>query len=90
MTSLLVILQEFECTSTNDTLNSMMDESKLSAKLGRVLRKGEYKIKIYELELNPTNAGEVNISSEVLYWVLDLWMSFSGIDRVLSFQHSFN
>ena len=36
-----------------------MDESKMSAKLGRVLRKGEYKVKIHELELNPANASEV-------------------------------
>ena len=45
-----------------------MDESKMSAKLGRVLRKGEYKVKIHELELNPANASEVG--DKVVYVVV--------------------
>jgi len=36
----------------NDTMSNMTDDAKLTAKLGRVLRKGEYKIKLFELRLN--------------------------------------
>ena len=46
-----------------------MDESKMSAKLGRVLRKGEYKVKIHELELNPANASEVG---DIFVYVVEL------------------
>ena len=48
----LYTTQEIECTGTSDTLNLLSDDSKMSVKLGRVLRKGEYKVKIFELELN--------------------------------------
>ena len=47
----------------------MMDESKMSAKLGRVLRKGEYKVKIHELELNPANASEVRDRVVYVVWL---------------------
>ncbi|GFY64316.1 ubiquitin carboxyl-terminal hydrolase 47 [Trichonephila inaurata madagascariensis] len=44
--------QEFECTRLSDNLMSYGDDSRLTIKLGRALRKGEYKVKIYQLCVN--------------------------------------
>ena len=52
------LFQEIECTTTTDSLNLLSDDSRMTVKLGRVLRKGEYKVKIFELELN-ANKDEV-------------------------------
>ncbi|XP_014675692.1 PREDICTED: ubiquitin carboxyl-terminal hydrolase 47-like [Priapulus caudatus] len=41
--------QEFECSRYQETLVSYSDDSKLSIKLGRALKKGEYKVKVYQL-----------------------------------------
>ncbi|KFM79478.1 Ubiquitin carboxyl-terminal hydrolase 47, partial [Stegodyphus mimosarum] len=44
--------QEFEYTRLTDNLMSYGDDSRLTVKLGRALRKGEYKVKIYQLCVN--------------------------------------
>lgn len=44
--------QEIECTRLSDNLMSYGDDSRLTVKLGRALRKGEYKVKIYQLCVN--------------------------------------
>lgn len=41
--------QEFECTRLNENLMSFTEDTRLTVKLGRALRKGEYKVKIYQL-----------------------------------------
>ncbi|XP_054709133.1 ubiquitin carboxyl-terminal hydrolase 47-like [Uloborus diversus] len=44
--------QEFECVKLFENLMSYGDDSRLTVKLGRALRKGEYKVKIYRLCVN--------------------------------------
>ncbi|KAG8197922.1 hypothetical protein JTE90_020300 [Oedothorax gibbosus] len=44
--------QEFECTRLSDNLMSYGEDSRLTIKLGRALRKGEYKVRIYRLSIN--------------------------------------
>ncbi|XP_042908811.1 ubiquitin carboxyl-terminal hydrolase 47 isoform X2 [Parasteatoda tepidariorum] len=46
--------QEYELTRLSDDLMTFGEDSKLAVKLGRALRKGEYKVKIYQLCLNET------------------------------------
>jgi ubiquitin carboxyl-terminal hydrolase 47 len=41
--------QEFECARLTESLSSYRDDEKLTIKLGRALRKGEHRGKIYQL-----------------------------------------
>ncbi|XP_057313910.1 ubiquitin carboxyl-terminal hydrolase 47-like isoform X1 [Hydractinia symbiolongicarpus] len=44
--------QEFECTRLDEQLTSYLDDTKIIIKLGRALKHGEFRIKIYLLEIN--------------------------------------
>jgi ubiquitin carboxyl-terminal hydrolase 47 len=41
--------QEFECSRFNESLSSYRDDEKLTIRLGRALRKGEHRGKVYQL-----------------------------------------
>jgi ubiquitin carboxyl-terminal hydrolase 47 len=41
--------QEFECARPNERVDSYRDDEKLTIKLGRALRKGEHRGKVYQL-----------------------------------------
>jgi ubiquitin carboxyl-terminal hydrolase 47 len=44
--------QEFEVSRLDDTLTTYSDDTKLVVKFGRALAKGEYRVKVYELQVN--------------------------------------
>ncbi|KAM8877352.1 ubiquitin carboxyl-terminal hydrolase 47 isoform 1-T1 [Synchiropus picturatus] len=44
--------QEFESVRLNETLSSFSDDNKITIRLGRALKKGEYRVKVYQLLLN--------------------------------------
>ncbi|XP_072906042.1 ubiquitin carboxyl-terminal hydrolase 47 isoform X3 [Hemitrygon akajei] len=44
--------QEFESVRLNETLSSFSDDNKITIRLGRALRKGEYRVKVYQLLVN--------------------------------------
>ncbi|XP_077867523.1 ubiquitin carboxyl-terminal hydrolase 47-like [Saccoglossus kowalevskii] len=44
--------QEFECVRLNENLTSYGDDSKIAVRLGRALKKGEYRVKVYQLLVN--------------------------------------
>ncbi|XP_053576238.1 ubiquitin carboxyl-terminal hydrolase 47 isoform X2 [Bombina bombina] len=44
--------QEFESVRLNETLSSFSDDNKITIKLGRALKKGEYRVKVFQLLLN--------------------------------------
>ena len=44
--------QEFEVTRLDDTLTTYSDDTKLVVKFGRALAKGEYRVKVFELQVN--------------------------------------
>ncbi|KAM8940149.1 ubiquitin carboxyl-terminal hydrolase 47 isoform 2-T2 [Pelodytes ibericus] len=44
--------QEFESVRLNETLSSFTDDNKITIRLGRALRKGEYRVKVFQLLLN--------------------------------------
>ncbi|XP_013394518.1 ubiquitin carboxyl-terminal hydrolase 47 isoform X3 [Lingula anatina] len=46
--------QEFESVRLSETLSSYGDDSRLNIKLGRALKKGEYRAKVYQLLINET------------------------------------
>ncbi|KAG8438305.1 hypothetical protein GDO86_008837 [Hymenochirus boettgeri] len=46
--------QEFESVRLNETLSSFSDDNKITIKLGRALKKGEYRVKIFQLLANET------------------------------------
>ncbi|XP_061422799.1 ubiquitin carboxyl-terminal hydrolase 47 isoform X2 [Lethenteron reissneri] len=43
--------QEFESVRLNETLSSFSDDNRVTIRLGRALRKGEYRVKVYQLLL---------------------------------------
>ena len=47
--------QEFECTRQSETLNTYGDDSRINVKLGRALKKGEFRVKVYQLLLEQTD-----------------------------------
>ena len=47
--------QEFESTRLNETLTAFSDDGKMMVKYGRALRKGEYRVKVYHLDLDKPN-----------------------------------
>lgn len=57
--------QEFECSRLNENLVSFCDDTKVVVRLGRVLRKGEYNVKIYQLQI-----AEPEPAKFLLDWVL--------------------
>ncbi|GIX86195.1 ubiquitin carboxyl-terminal hydrolase 47 [Caerostris extrusa] len=61
--------QEFECTKLSDNLMSYGDDSRLTIKLGRALRKNEYKVKIYQFAMN---------DSEPIKFLID-WVIVKGM-----------
>ncbi|XP_018115793.1 ubiquitin carboxyl-terminal hydrolase 47-like isoform X2 [Xenopus laevis] len=44
--------QEFESVRLNETLSSFSDDNKITIRLGRALKKGEYRVKIFQLLVN--------------------------------------
>ncbi|KAK7175787.1 hypothetical protein R3I93_000144 [Phoxinus phoxinus] len=44
--------QEFESVRLNETLSSFSDDNKITIRLGRALKKGEYRVKVYQLLVN--------------------------------------
>ncbi|XP_040845044.1 ubiquitin carboxyl-terminal hydrolase 47 isoform X8 [Ochotona curzoniae] len=44
--------QEFESVRLNETLSSFSDDTKITIRLGRALKKGEYRVKVYQLLVN--------------------------------------
>ncbi|KAK6472595.1 ubiquitin carboxyl-terminal hydrolase 47-like isoform X2 [Huso huso] len=44
--------QEFESVRLNETLSSFSDDNKMIIRLGRALKKGEYRVKVYQLLVN--------------------------------------
>uniref|UniRef100_A0A8C6PI16 Ubiquitin carboxyl-terminal hydrolase 47 n=1 Tax=Nothobranchius furzeri TaxID=105023 RepID=A0A8C6PI16_NOTFU len=44
--------QEFESVRLNETLSSFSDDNKITIRLGRALKKGEYRVKVYQLMVN--------------------------------------
>ncbi|XP_056880410.1 ubiquitin carboxyl-terminal hydrolase 47 isoform X6 [Takifugu flavidus] len=44
--------QEFESIRLNETLSSFSDDNKITIRLGRALKKGEYRVKVYQLLVN--------------------------------------
>ncbi|XP_041917263.1 ubiquitin carboxyl-terminal hydrolase 47 isoform X2 [Alosa sapidissima] len=44
--------QEFESVRLNETLSSFSDDNKITVRLGRALKKGEYRVKVYQLLVN--------------------------------------
>uniref|UniRef100_A0A671XKJ1 Ubiquitin carboxyl-terminal hydrolase 47 n=1 Tax=Sparus aurata TaxID=8175 RepID=A0A671XKJ1_SPAAU len=46
--------QEFESVRLNETLSSFSDDNKITIRLGRALKKGEYRVKVYQLLVNET------------------------------------
>ena len=66
--------QEFECTRQSETLTTYADDSRINVKLGRALKKGEFRVKVYQLLLGvldvypaastPCEASDVNVLSD--------------------------
>ncbi|PSN42002.1 Ubiquitin carboxyl-terminal hydrolase 47 [Blattella germanica] len=52
--------QEFECARLNESLTSYRDDEKLIIKLGRALRKGEHRGKVYQLLPNSQELSELS------------------------------
>ena len=71
--------QEFEVVRLNDQLTSYCDETKVIIKLGRALKTGETRIKIYFLRPN---------EDEVCHRFLTFLMTYFFMD-VLDCKHSF-
>ncbi|XP_026561399.1 ubiquitin carboxyl-terminal hydrolase 47 isoform X2 [Pseudonaja textilis] len=44
--------QEFESVRLNETLSSFSDDNKITIRFGRALKKGEYRVKVYQLLVN--------------------------------------
>uniref|UniRef100_A0A8C5Q3U5 Ubiquitin carboxyl-terminal hydrolase 47 n=1 Tax=Leptobrachium leishanense TaxID=445787 RepID=A0A8C5Q3U5_9ANUR len=44
--------QEFESVRLTETLSSFSDDNKITIRLGRALKKGEYRVKVFQLLLN--------------------------------------
>ncbi|KAA0723763.1 Ubiquitin carboxyl-terminal hydrolase 47 [Triplophysa tibetana] len=44
--------QEFESVRLNETLSTFSDENKITIRLGRALKKGEYRVKVFQLLVN--------------------------------------
>ncbi|TSL68241.1 Ubiquitin carboxyl-terminal hydrolase 47 [Bagarius yarrelli] len=44
--------QEFESVRLTETLSSFSDDNKITIRLGRALKKGEYRVKVYQLLIN--------------------------------------
>ncbi|XP_014888742.1 ubiquitin carboxyl-terminal hydrolase 47 isoform X1 [Poecilia latipinna] len=44
--------QEFESVRLNETLSSFSDDNKITIRLGRALKKGEYRVKVFQLLVN--------------------------------------
>ncbi|XP_029438913.1 ubiquitin carboxyl-terminal hydrolase 47 isoform X1 [Rhinatrema bivittatum] len=44
--------QEFESIRLNETLSSFSDDNKITIRLGRALKKGEYRVKVFQLLIN--------------------------------------
>ncbi|XP_077309692.1 ubiquitin carboxyl-terminal hydrolase 47 isoform X4 [Lithobates pipiens] len=44
--------QEFESVRLNETLSSFSDDNKITIRLGRALKKGEYRVKVFQLLIN--------------------------------------
>nr|XP_055070015.1 ubiquitin carboxyl-terminal hydrolase 47 isoform X3 [Misgurnus anguillicaudatus] len=44
--------QEFESVRLNETLSTFSDDNKITIRLGRALKKGEYRVKVYQLLVN--------------------------------------
>ncbi|KAG7274443.1 hypothetical protein CRUP_033599 [Coryphaenoides rupestris] len=44
--------QEFESVRLNETLSAFSDDNKITIRLGRALKKGEYRVKVYQLLVN--------------------------------------
>ncbi|XP_069079700.1 ubiquitin carboxyl-terminal hydrolase 47 isoform X1 [Pleurodeles waltl] len=44
--------QEFESVRLNESLSSFSDDNKIMIRLGRALKKGEYRVKVFQLLLN--------------------------------------
>ncbi|XP_031619612.1 ubiquitin carboxyl-terminal hydrolase 47 isoform X2 [Contarinia nasturtii] len=63
---------EIECTRLNDDLRSFNDGERLTIELGRALRSGEYKCKVYYMKLS-----EINDTSETLTFLCD-WILCNG------------
>ncbi|XP_072516804.1 ubiquitin carboxyl-terminal hydrolase 47 isoform X3 [Salminus brasiliensis] len=49
--------QEFESVRLNETLSSFSDDNKITIRLGRALKKGEYRVKVYQLLVNDPEVG---------------------------------
>lgn len=62
--------QEIECFRLSETLGSFTDDTKVIIRLGRVLRKGEYNVKIYLLQIN-----EPEPSKHLMDWILSKGMT---------------
>ncbi|XP_063969963.1 ubiquitin carboxyl-terminal hydrolase 47-like [Lytechinus pictus] len=61
--------QEFESIRLNETLQSYSDDSRIVIKLGRALRKGEYRVNIHQLQVN---------SNEPIRYLFD-WVFAKGM-----------
>uniref|UniRef100_T1J5G5 Ubiquitin carboxyl-terminal hydrolase 47 n=1 Tax=Strigamia maritima TaxID=126957 RepID=T1J5G5_STRMM len=62
--------REFECSRLNENLAAFGDNTKVFVRLGRVLRKGEYNLKIYQLQLNNAEPAKF-----LLDWVISEGMT---------------
>ena len=71
-------MQEFESTRLQETLTAFSDDGKMSIKYGRALRKGEYRVKVYHLDLNKPNE-----SSKLLCETGEDWKRLSQIPELL-------
>ena len=73
--------QEIECTRSSEKLVGYADDSKLIVKLGRALRVGECRVKIFQLKVN---------DPEVSYYSLLLHFFFKplhGVQVILYFLY---
>uniref|UniRef100_A0A646QG70 Ubiquitin carboxyl-terminal hydrolase 47 n=1 Tax=Hemiscolopendra marginata TaxID=943146 RepID=A0A646QG70_9MYRI len=62
--------QEIECFRLNENLGSFSDDTKVIIRLGRVLRKGEYSVKIFQLQIN-----EPEPAKFLMDWILSKGMT---------------
>ena len=73
--------QEFECTRQSETLTTYADDSRINVKLGRALKKGEFRVKVYQLLLGQS---DVSIHTYMYEGCILIPRNFIEEDRVFT------
>jgi len=75
---------ESECSCLTEQLNSYEDGERLNVKLGRALRNGEFKVKLYQLLIDSTE-----VCTIVLYFVCFIFCIFRVLHVTLLYYQNF-